>query len=105
MPSAGFGALKIVLLPVHEHDDVGILLDGAQFTQVRELWPLVLAVLHGARELGKGEIGTFSSLASAFRPVVISDTSCTRFSLAACAEPVMQLQVVDDERGPGPAGA
>ena len=42
---------NIVLFAVHEHDHVGVLFDGARFAQVRELRPLVLAVLNCAREL------------------------------------------------------
>src|SRR5882724_13264907 len=37
-----FGALVIVLLAIDEHDDVGVLLDRAGFSQVGELRPLVL---------------------------------------------------------------
>src|SRR5512138_769399 len=47
----GLGALGVVLLTVDEHDDVGVLLDRAGLAQVGELRALVLALLHGAREL------------------------------------------------------
>ena len=49
------GALNIILFAEHEHDDVGVLLDGARFAQVGELRALVLAVLHRARELRQGD--------------------------------------------------
>ena len=55
MPSCGFSALDVVFLAVHEHDNVGILLDRARFTQVGELRALVLAVLDLARELRQGD--------------------------------------------------
>ena len=42
-------------------------------------------------------IGTFSSLASALRPVVISVSSCTRLSLRDLRAGE-QLQIVDDEQ-------
>src|SRR5262249_55988821 len=45
--------LDIVFLTEHEHDNVGVLLDRARFTQIRELRPLVLALLHLTRELRK----------------------------------------------------
>ena len=43
-------------------------------------------------------IGTLSSLASALRLVVISVTSCTRFSCDAPARALQQLDVVDDQQ-------
>ena len=42
-------------------------------------------------------IGMLSSLASAFRPVVISVTSCTRLALPIATSP-QQLEVVDHEQ-------
>ena len=44
----GLGALEIILLTEDEHDDIGILLDRARFTEVGELRPLVLAIFDGA---------------------------------------------------------
>ena len=91
------GALVIVLLAVDEHDDVGVLLDRAGFAQVGELRPLVLALLDGARELRERQDRHVSSLAIAFRPRVISESSCTRFSLRLRADRADQLQIVDDD--------
>src|SRR5438045_7093315 len=43
----------VEFLPVQEHDQVGVLLDGARFTKVGQLRPLVVAgaLLRRAREL------------------------------------------------------
>src|SRR3546814_748319 len=48
-------ALVVVLLAIDEHDHVGVLLDGAGFTQVGKLWPLVLTLLDRARKLRQGQ--------------------------------------------------
>ena len=52
---AGFlaGVLGVVLVAVDEHDDVGILLDSAGFTQVTHHRALVGAGFHAAVELGQ----------------------------------------------------
>jgi hypothetical protein len=65
----------VVFLAIDEHHHVGVLLDRARLAQVRQLRALVLAVLHLARQLGQRDDGMSSSLAMAFRPVVISETS------------------------------
>jgi hypothetical protein len=87
-----------------EHHDVGVLLDRARFAQVGELGPLVLALLDGAASCDRASTGRSSSLASVLRPRVISETSCTRFLLAALAGRREQLQVVDDQQAQ-PSGA
>jgi len=51
-------ALEIVFRTEDEHDDVGILFDGARFAQVGKQWPFVLALFDRARELRKGHDGT-----------------------------------------------
>ena len=58
---------------------------SSRFSTARESWDSAM-------------IGTFSSLARAFMLVVICDTSCTRLSDDCRAEPVMQLQIVDDDQ-------
>ena len=45
------GLLVLLLLPVEEHHDVGVLLDGARLAQVGEHGGLALALLHAAVEL------------------------------------------------------
>ena len=79
--------LQIVFLSEYEHHDIRVLLDRPGFPQIREQRSLVLALFHGAAQLGKGaSTGTSSSLARALRPRVISATSWTRFGsrVAAC---------------------
>src|SRR2546430_2407805 len=49
--------LLVLRLAIEEEDEVGVLLQGARFTKVRELRPEVAggARLHRARELGEGD--------------------------------------------------
>ena len=47
----GLGALDVIFLAEHEHDDVGVLLDGARFAEIGKLRPLILAVFDLARQL------------------------------------------------------
>ncbi len=44
-------ALDVVFLTEYEHDDVRVLFDRARFAQVRQLRPLVGALLDGAAQL------------------------------------------------------
>ena len=98
MPSWGFGALKIILLAVHEHDNVGVLLDGARLAQVRELRPLVLAVLDRARELGQRDDRHVQLLGQRLEAGGDLATPPARGCRSCRTVPVMQLQVVDDEQ-------
>ena len=47
--------LRLVSRAVEKHNDVGVLLDGARFTQVGELRALAGAALDGTRELRQRE--------------------------------------------------
>ena len=49
----------VVLLTVHEHDDVGILLDRTRLTEVVQPWPIVPRHLRLAVELGETDHGNF----------------------------------------------
>ena len=84
---AGLLAGEVIFLAVDEEHHVGILLDGAGLSEVGQLRALVVAVFDLARKLREGDDGNASSLASALRPTVISETSCTRPSAALRAEP------------------
>src|SRR5882762_2534283 len=53
---------EIVFLAEDEHHDVGVLLDGAGLSEVRELRPLVLPGFHRARELGERQHGNVELL-------------------------------------------
>ena len=41
----------VVVFAVEEHHDIGVLLDGTGFAEVREHWALVRALLYGTTEL------------------------------------------------------
>ena len=51
----GLAVVVVIVVPVKEHDDVGILLDGARFPQVGEHGPLIGAGLVGTGELAQAE--------------------------------------------------
>ena len=73
--------VAVLLLAEDEHDDVGVLFEGAGLAQVGELRPVI-----GARLRARGDscdsatIGTFSSFASPFSEREIDASSCCRFS-------------------------
>ena len=48
---------EIIILAVDEEHDVGVLLDRARFPEVRQLRPLVLALLDRAAELRQADHG------------------------------------------------
>src|SRR5690242_9253075 len=50
-PGPRFAVLEIILLAINEHHHVGVLLDRAGFTQVRELGALVIAAFDLTGEL------------------------------------------------------
>ena len=41
-----FGFRIVVIIPVQEHDDIGILLDSTRLTDVRQHWPVIRPALH-----------------------------------------------------------
>ncbi len=51
--------LFVVVGTMEEHDEVGILLDGAGFTKVGENGARVVATSDATRELGEGDDGDF----------------------------------------------
>ncbi|MNF18988.1 hypothetical protein D3C80_2234230 [compost metagenome] len=46
-----FEVLDVIFLAEHEKHHVGVLLDGARFTKIGELWSLVIAAFHLTGEL------------------------------------------------------
>src|SRR5437016_3418715 len=64
--------------PIDEHDDVGVLLDGAGFAEVGEL-RAALVTLGCAGELAENEDGDLQLFGEAFRPRVMLETSSLRF--------------------------
>src|SRR5690606_13120855 len=53
--AARFAVRVVDLVAVDEQDQVGVLLDGAGFPQVRQQRALVAALFQGAVELGQGD--------------------------------------------------
>ena len=51
--------LMVIIGTVKEHNKVGILLDGAGFTKVREDWTGVVTAGHTTRKLSKGDDRNF----------------------------------------------
>jgi hypothetical protein len=91
------GVLGVVLVAVDEHDDVGILLDGARFAQVAHHGALVGARAPRERLSCDSAItGHCNSLASIFRPREISPSSVARLSPSLAA--AHELQVVDHDQ-------
>jgi hypothetical protein len=57
---------EVIFLPVHEADDVGVLLDRARITQVRQLRAFVLALFDVAGELRERQHGDVEVLGDGF---------------------------------------
>ena len=69
----GLFVLEIILFAIDEHDDVGVLFDRAYFTKSESSCGRFSSRFSTTRESwDSAMIGTLSSLASAFNPVVIS---------------------------------
>ena len=89
--------LRVLVVAVDEHDDVGVLLDGARLAQVRQHRPLVLrAARRRARAATARAPGRSSSLARILRPRLISAISTWRFSPRRPWR-LHELQVVHDD--------
>src|SRR6266850_4491341 len=50
--SVGLSAI-VLLFTIDKRDHVGVLLNGARFSQVGELWPVVSAIFGRTRQLGQ----------------------------------------------------
>ena len=94
------GVLVVVALPVEEHNDVGVLLDGARLTQVGEHGPLVAAALIGTGELAEAENGDVQLLGHDLQgPGDVGDHLLAVFSIILPpAGRLHQLEVVDDDQ-------
>ena len=62
-----FFVLVVVVGAVEHHDEVGVLLDGAGFTEVREDWAGVVAAGDGTRELSEGDDRNFKFAREGFQ--------------------------------------
>src|SRR5712675_2666159 len=79
---------------VDEHDDVGVLLDGAGFAEVGELRAALIA-LWGAGELAEDEDGNLQLFGEAFKGA--GDAGDFFLAIAEAAARGDQLQIIDDE--------
>ena len=83
----------IIFIPVNKHYDIGILLNGAGFTEVGEYGTFVLACFGGAVQLGQGYYGNVQLLGQGLE--ISGDGTHLLFAgaeLHACG--VHELQVV-----------
>ena len=80
MSSACVLLLGVGVVAVDEHDDVGVLLDGARLAKVGELRSLVGARLRVAVELGERDHRDVQLLGQELEDRLISATSCWRLS-------------------------
>src|SRR5438876_5860430 len=86
----------VELLTINEADDVGVLLDGAGFAQVRQLGPpmLATALLRRARQLRQGEHRDIQLFGERLeRPGNKGDLLLAALRIAG---PLHHLQVIDD---------
>src|ERR1700686_725178 len=88
---AGFEEVR----PVDEHDDVGVLLDGAGFAEVRELGAALVA-LRRASELAEDEDGNLQLLGESLKRA--RDAGHFFLAIAEAAARGDELQVIDDEQ-------
>ncbi|MDF2782518.1 MAG: hypothetical protein K0S96_2323 [Geminicoccaceae bacterium] len=93
----GLGALQVVLVAVDEHHHVGVLLDRAGFAQIRELRPLVLALLDRARELGERQDRDVELLGDRLQALGDLGDLLHPVGLGGAADRPHQLQVVDHQ--------
>ena len=90
----------VVVVPVQEHDDVRVLLNGAGVTQVREHGTLVLPLLVGTAELAEAQHRHVQLLGHNLQhPGDVADRLLAALTgVAFAAGGVHQLQVVDDHQ-------
>lgn len=76
-----------------ESHDVGVLLDGPRFAQVRKLGRFEPPRSSVARlNCERAMIGTFNSLAMAFNVREMKATSCSRLPFESCVPPVINCK-------------
>ena len=92
----GLGVFFEEVRAVDEHDDVGVLLDGAGFAEVGELRAAILA-LGSAGELAENEDGDFQLLGEAFQAA--GNAGDFFIAVAEAAARGDELEIIDDEEG------
>ncbi len=92
----GLFALFVVFLAVHEHHDVGVLLNRARFTQVRELRAFIFAIFDLTRELREGHDGDLQFLGDGLE--THRDFGNFVHTVFGTARAAHKLQVVHDQQ-------
>ena len=96
--AVGLDGLEIIILAIDEEHDVGVLLDRARFPEVRQLRPLVLALLDRAAELRQADHRHVELLRQLLEAAAdlrdFLDAIVVRAALPGALE---QLQIVDDD--------
>ncbi len=101
---------EIIFLAIDEPDHVGVLLDRARFPQVRELRPLVLALLDLAAELGESDDRNAELLGERLEAAADLRDLVDAVVVAAPPRALEELEIVDDDEADAalplePAGA
>jgi hypothetical protein len=78
------GIFGVILIAVDEHDDVGVLLNGARLAQIAHHGTFVWALLHAAVELRQGDDRTLQFLGQHFEATGnFTEFGRTVFTIAA----------------------
>ena len=91
------GFLFVVVLAVQEHDNVGVLFQGAGFPQIGEHGALDLPRFYAAGELGEGDDGDFEFPGQRFEGAGDFRNLLLAVVAASHAAPLHELEVVDDD--------
>ena len=88
----------VVVVAVEEHDDIGVLLDGAGFTQVGQHGALVLALFVGTAQLAQAQDGDLQLLGHDLQHTadVGHGLLAVLAGVALAAGGGHQLEIVDD---------
>src|SRR3984893_16600346 len=88
---------EVIFLAKHEHHDVGVLLDRAGFTQVRQLRALVVAALDLTRQLRQRDDGNVQFLGERFQAGGDLRDFLHAIVVAALSRTLQQLNIVDHD--------
>src|ERR1700676_5333561 len=94
---AGFLVRQIIFLAEHEHHHVGVLLDRAGFTQVRQLRALVVAALDLTRQLRQRDDGNVQFLGERLQAGGDLRDFLHAVVIAALSRALQQLNIVDHD--------
>ena len=88
---------EIIILAVDEEHDVGVLLDRARFAQVRQLRPLVLALLDRAAQLRQADHRHVELLGELLQAAADLRDFLDAVVVARPARALQQLEIIDDD--------